>query len=88
MSRRLPVSPIPGEIVARKARAKATVRAVFDRPDIQPGQVVYARRSPFLQSAHTYWLEEEDGTVLSIIAPERFDRDFDLIAGNHQDHAR
>lgn len=75
------MSGVPGELVFRVAIARKTVRGLFDGPDIVPGQVVYARRSPFDQSAHALWLESEDGTLLSIIDPRRFEAEFDIVEG-------
>lgn len=79
--RPLPVSSIPGELVVRIARARRPVRALFDRPDIQPGDLVFARRSPFVLSAGAYWIEAADGTLLSIIDPRRFDAEFEVLKG-------
>ncbi len=67
MSKPVPVSEFPDEVVCRPYRVKKGVPGLFDRPDLKRGQSVNVRRSPFLSSPRSYWIEDSEGTLLSVV---------------------
>lgn len=71
MSQPVSVSQLPDEIVVRPYKVRKKIDGVFDRTPLQRGQVVNVRRSPFLNSPRSYWIEETDGRLLAILTETR-----------------
>jgi hypothetical protein len=71
MSKPVSVSQLPDEIVVRPYKVKKMIPGLFDRENVRSGRIVNVRRSPFVNSPRSYWIEETDGRLLSILTETR-----------------
>lgn len=71
MSKPVSVSQISDEIVVRPYKVRKKVEGVFDKAELKRGDVVNVRRSPFVNSPRSYWIEETDGTLRAILTETR-----------------
>lgn len=73
----VPVSMNPDEIVTRPYVTLQPLSMPFGEEVLKPGSLVYARRSPLLSSARSYWIENYWGQILAIVTEERLRKDFE-----------
>lgn len=76
----VPVSPLPGELVYRAYSNTRPLPGLFDAPDVPTGTLLFVRRSPYLSSARSYWIEDTEGTLLALMREERVRKELQRAA--------
>jgi len=71
VSKPIPVSNYPDELVTRTYRVKKGIPGLFEHPALKRGETVQVRRSPFVDSPRSYWIEDAEGTLLSVVTETR-----------------
>lgn len=75
MSKPIPVSVLPDEVVYRLYVCRRRVEGIFGLR-VCPGERVSIRRSPHATAARSYWVEDEDGTLLAMVGEDSLRKDF------------
>lgn len=72
MSKPIPVSDLPDEIVDRVYIVRKAISGPWhDSPALKVGKKVNVRRSPHLNAPRSYWIEETDGSLLAVVTETR-----------------